>query len=205
MEQPTQGTQTWPKNILAVALAVIITAIIVGGGVYWWQMSSASVGQQQIAALQNQIVDLQRAVETKAQAPVAEEAAEIPDVKPTVTSPLSGTTIPSPIRGLKVLGKAKPGTSVWLFPVPEMDPECLHIEASLAGPDLVDQNGNFELEFDFTPSGDYAEWRPREFSVVSMDSNQKYHIPWTGEGGFCIPFETKSDYFNIVWFVGELP
>ncbi|MDO8669296.1 MAG: hypothetical protein Q7K65_03300 [Candidatus Buchananbacteria bacterium] len=59
--QPSEPIQN-PKNILVIAIVVVITALIVGSSVFMWQQlnlnSVENKLQQQITVLQNQVEDL---------------------------------------------------------------------------------------------------------------------------------------------------
>lgn len=63
ISQPNEPIQS-SKHIWITIIAVVITAIITGGGVYVWQKSNLQATeqslQQQITALQNQIINLQK-------------------------------------------------------------------------------------------------------------------------------------------------
>jgi hypothetical protein len=156
----------------AVLIAVVLTAIIAGGGVYFWQnmqLEESEITTPEVTPVQTAIV------------------------KPTVASPLNGTTIENPLEGIKIIGKAAPNSFVWLFSVSEMDPDCLNLSLALTLGDRADANGNFEI--DYTPDGEAESW-PSEFAVVSLDETRKYQLKWL-ESMFCAPDEAKSDYFQL--------
>lgn len=159
--------------IAVVIIAVVLTALIVGGGVYFWQnmkLKEAEVAAPEVTPIQTAIV------------------------KPTVTSPLNGATIKNASDGVKITGKAAPNSTVWLFQVSEMDPNCLSMASNLTGGDRVDASGNFVMIYE--PEGEMESW-PSEFTVVSLNENQKYQLSWVN-GIFCAPDETKSDNFQLI-------
>lgn len=165
------SSKKFPTSV-AILIAVVLTAIIVGGGVYFWQ--NMQLKESEITT--PEVTPAQTAV-----------------IKPTITSPRSGATVEKALDGVKIVGKAAPNSSVWLFQVSEMDPNCLSMASALTLGDMVNANGNFEITY--TPSGEEENW-PSEFAVVSLDPNQKYKLNWVS-GVFCAPDEAKSDYFQL--------
>lgn len=160
-------------TFLAVIISVVVTAAIAGGGVYFWQniqSEEAEVAAPEVTPVQTTII------------------------KPIVTSPQSGATVKNSPEGIKIMGKATPNSTVWLFAVSEMDPSCLSMDTNLTGGDKVDANGNFEMIYE--PEGEMESW-PSEFTVVSLNENQKYQLSWVN-GVFCAPDETKSDDFQLI-------
>ena len=159
-------------TILAVIISVVVTAAIVGVGVYFWQnmeSEEAEVTTPEVTPTQTTII------------------------KPTVTSPQNGATVENALDGIKITGKAAPGSTVWLVGVGEMDPYCFPLADMLTLGDKADTSGNFELTY--KPTGDPENWF-NLFGVVSLDENQKYQLNWVN-GTFCAPSEAKSDYFQL--------
>ncbi len=159
-------------TLLAVIISVVVTAAIAGGGVYFWQnmqSEEAEVTSPEVTPVQTTII------------------------KPIVTSPQSGATVENSPEGIKITGKAAPGSTVWLVGVGEMDPYCFPLADMLTLGDKADTSGNFELTYE--PTGDPENWF-NLFGVVSLDENQKYQLNWV-DGVFCAPDEAKSDYFQL--------
>jgi hypothetical protein len=174
---PPVSPKKFPMSV-AILIAVVLTALIVGGGVYFWQnMQSKEVAAPEVTPVQTAIV------------------------KPTVTSPLNGATVENATAGVRITGKAAPNSFVWLFPVSEMDSSCLSMATNLTGGDKVDANGNFEMIYE--PEGEMESW-PSEFTVVSLNENQKYQLNWVN-GIFCMPDETKSDNFQLTLKPSTVP
>ena len=159
-------------TLLAVITSVIVTAAIAGGGVYFWQNMQLE--------------------ESEITTPEATPG-QITTIKPSITSPLSGATIENATDGVKITGKAAPNSTVWLFPVSEMNPTCLSMATAETLGDKADASGNFEIIY--TPYGDEKTW-PSEFTIVAFGENQKYQLSWV-DGVFCAPEEVKSDYFQL--------
>ena len=163
-----------PKKfpVVAVLISVILTAAIVGGGVYFWQNMQLE--------------------ESEITTPEATPG-QITTTKPSITSPLSGATIENATDGVKITGKAAPNSTVWLFPVSEMNPTCLSMATAETLGDKADASGNFEITY--YPTGEMESW-PSEFAIVAFGENQKYQLSWV-DGVFCAPEEVKSDYFQL--------
>lgn len=172
--QPVLEMPEMKKNhtLLTVIISVVVTAAIVGGGVYFWQ----NMESKEAEVTSPEVTPIQTAT-----------------IKPTITSPQGGTTIENALDGVKITGKAAPGSTVWLVGVGEMDPFCFPLADMLTLGDKVDASGNFELTY--KPTGDPGNWF-NLFGVVSLDENQKYQLNWVN-GTFCAPDEAKSDYFQL--------
>lgn len=195
--KPIGEANNGSKDHWLIIVVVMVMAVLVGGSTYWAMQLSLDSIKMKIDVLENRVENLQ--VVPQAEEEVCEEET-ITAVKPTIISPENGATIDDPSEEVVFKGKAEPNSSVWLFAVSEMDPACLTMDSVLSGPEMVGENGNYEITY--LPSSQDSELGPRPFAVVSIDTESKYEMSWVN-GVFCLPLDIPRSNDITLNLAGE--